>query len=212
MHCSFRVIAHEDKHAIQRCSQEESTSRHSCTGNYPTESCCWSNESNIMTSFSFIVCLACTFPRCDGINTSHDQHRAAASIVDRGRSIDRQAIFLTCNMIRETKVATKDELVSHLEVEQSTERMRSAGSTTVLELDPLLRGSDDGTSYGSPASPFGDDSCAKTCQKDRGAIDMVREWMFPSDEPRSMQLMRPENLAIPACYLCVGLMQGLCHE
>jgi len=33
--------------------------------------------------------------------------------------------------------------------------------------------------------------------------------IFPSNSPHSVQLMRKENLAVPACYLCVGLLQGL---
>uniref|UniRef100_A0A7S4QSJ8 Uncharacterized protein n=1 Tax=Ditylum brightwellii TaxID=49249 RepID=A0A7S4QSJ8_9STRA len=35
------------------------------------------------------------------------------------------------------------------------------------------------------------------------------EWCFPSNVPRSVQLFRKENLAVPCCYLVVGLLQGL---
>ena len=35
------------------------------------------------------------------------------------------------------------------------------------------------------------------------------EWLFPSHLPRPVSLLRRENLAVPACYLCVGLLQGL---
>jgi len=34
-------------------------------------------------------------------------------------------------------------------------------------------------------------------------------YIFPPNTPRSVLLMRKENLAVPACYLCVGLLQGL---
>lgn len=34
-------------------------------------------------------------------------------------------------------------------------------------------------------------------------------YLFPTNQPRSVQLLRKENLAVPACYLCVGLLQGL---
>jgi hypothetical protein len=34
-------------------------------------------------------------------------------------------------------------------------------------------------------------------------------WLFPPHVPRACQLLRPENIAIPACYLMVGLLQGL---
>ena len=33
--------------------------------------------------------------------------------------------------------------------------------------------------------------------------------LYPTNVPRSVQLLRKENLAVPACYLCVGLLQGL---
>lgn len=35
------------------------------------------------------------------------------------------------------------------------------------------------------------------------------DWFFPPDVPRECQLLRRENIAIPACYLLVGLLQGL---
>ena len=40
------------------------------------------------------------------------------------------------------------------------------------------------------------------------------DWFFPPSTPRSVQLMRKENIAIPACYLLVGLLQGeiLCQR
>jgi hypothetical protein len=33
--------------------------------------------------------------------------------------------------------------------------------------------------------------------------------LYPTNVPRTVQLLRIENLAVPACYLCVGLLQGL---
>jgi hypothetical protein len=33
--------------------------------------------------------------------------------------------------------------------------------------------------------------------------------LYPTNVPRSVQLLRQENIAIPACYLCVGILQGL---
>jgi len=33
--------------------------------------------------------------------------------------------------------------------------------------------------------------------------------LFPPNVPRAVQLLRRENLAVPACYLCVGILQGL---
>ena len=35
------------------------------------------------------------------------------------------------------------------------------------------------------------------------------DWLYPPSLPRSCQLLRRENIAIPACYLLVGILQGL---
>ena len=37
----------------------------------------------------------------------------------------------------------------------------------------------------------------------------LEQWLFPPHIPRSCQLLRPENIAVPACYLMVGMLQGL---
>lgn len=37
----------------------------------------------------------------------------------------------------------------------------------------------------------------------------LQNWLYPPELPRSCQLLRKENLAIPACYLLVGILQGL---
>ncbi|KAL7461348.1 hypothetical protein ACHAXS_001766 [Conticribra weissflogii] len=37
----------------------------------------------------------------------------------------------------------------------------------------------------------------------------VYQYFFPPTTPRALQLFRPENIAVPACYLLVGLLQGL---
>lgn len=39
--------------------------------------------------------------------------------------------------------------------------------------------------------------------------DALHDYWFPPDTPRICQLFRAENIAIPACYLLVGLLQGL---
>ena len=38
---------------------------------------------------------------------------------------------------------------------------------------------------------------------------VVYQYIYPPNVPRSVQLCRLENIAIPACYLLVGLLQGL---
>ncbi|KAG7372278.1 folate/biopterin transporter [Nitzschia inconspicua] len=37
----------------------------------------------------------------------------------------------------------------------------------------------------------------------------LEDWLYPPHLPRECQLLRPENIAIPACYLLVGILQGL---
>ena len=34
-------------------------------------------------------------------------------------------------------------------------------------------------------------------------------WLYPPEVPRECQLLRKENIAVPACYLLVGILQGL---
>eukprot|EP00980_Cylindrotheca_fusiformis_P028041 scaffold22577_cov122-Cylindrotheca_fusiformis.AAC.20 len=36
-----------------------------------------------------------------------------------------------------------------------------------------------------------------------------QDWLYPPQLPRTCQLLRKENIAIPACYLLVGILQGL---
>jgi hypothetical protein len=36
-----------------------------------------------------------------------------------------------------------------------------------------------------------------------------QDWLHPPHLPRACQLLRKENIAIPACYLLVGILQGL---
>ena len=37
----------------------------------------------------------------------------------------------------------------------------------------------------------------------------IYDWLFPPSVPRNCQLFRIENLALPACYLMVGMLQGI---
>jgi hypothetical protein len=39
--------------------------------------------------------------------------------------------------------------------------------------------------------------------------DAWNDYFFPPDVPEPCQLLRRENIAVPACYLLVGLLQGL---
>lgn len=37
----------------------------------------------------------------------------------------------------------------------------------------------------------------------------LHDWLFPPNVPRTVQLLRWENVAVPSCYLLVGILQGL---
>lgn len=39
--------------------------------------------------------------------------------------------------------------------------------------------------------------------------DSFLSWLYPAETPPECQLFRKENIAVPACYLLVGLLQGL---
>lgn len=52
----------------------------------------------------------------------------------------------------------------------------------------------------------------RTYEVHRREQSFSRRWhdrMFPPNTPRAVQLFRWENLAVPCCYLVVGLLQGL---
>lgn len=57
-----------------------------------------------------------------------------------------------------------------------------------------------------------DDEILYPVKVDHGAASWhktVEDWMYPPQLPRECQLLRIENLAVPACYLLVGILQGL---
>lgn len=57
----------------------------------------------------------------------------------------------------------------------------------------------------SEALSSGDDyDTSHTCFSKR-----IYHYLYPPNVPREVQLLRKENIAVPACYLLVGLLQGL---
>jgi hypothetical protein len=46
-------------------------------------------------------------------------------------------------------------------------------------------------------------------QEDSWLPPHMYNWLYPPNVPRECQLLRKENLAVPACYLLVGILQGL---
>ena len=56
------------------------------------------------------------------------------------------------------------------------------------------------------------DSDSPDDKKAKPIVDVpqnVNDWLFPPQVPRSCQLLRLENLAVPTSYLMIGILQGL---
>lgn len=74
-----------------------------------------------------------------------------------------------------------------------------------------------------PLSPYrahGEEEAALVVSGDKDGVEVAHvaptflppwldEFLFPPSLPRQCQLLRPENIAVPACYLLVGLLLGL---
>lgn len=79
-----------------------------------------------------------------------------------------------------------------------------------VEMQPLtVTDDEDGDGHFAPSSkvPLSDsseDSFPVEHWKQR-----LEDFLFPPHLPRTCQLLRPENIAVPMCYLLVGLLQGL---
>ena len=91
-----------------------------------------------------------------------------------------------------------ESLIKSSEMKPLTEMNGENGNEKLLPLD----GNDDDavhrmevfeTEYYEPSSPS----------------SSWEDWLYPPSLPRSCQLLRRENIAIPACYLLVGILQGL---
>lgn len=59
------------------------------------------------------------------------------------------------------------------------------------------------TAYNDTYTPNDDTYAAQFLPKH------IVDKLYPTNVPRAVQLLRKENIAVPACYLCVGLLQGL---
>ena len=59
------------------------------------------------------------------------------------------------------------------------------------------------TAYSDTYTPNDDTYAARFLPKH------IVDKLYPTNVPRAVQLLRKENIAVPACYLCVGLLQGL---
>lgn len=91
---------------------------------------------------------------------------------------------------------------------QQKKALKKKSSSLGVELKPLIHHHEKDTSnsnYGSPGFPSATDDATHPITVDEYSAQQNRS----EEGTRSFQLLRRENLAIPACYLCVGLMQGV---
>ena len=85
-----------------------------------------------------------------------------------------------------------------LEDEESYQPTKTRPGALEVEYKPSQTGGIDTMLY--PTLAEEEQSFLSQCQRD---------WLYPPNVPRECQLLRLENLAVPACYLVVGLLQGL---
>ena len=90
--------------------------------------------------------------------------------------------------------------------QQQKNALKKKSSSLGVELKPLVHCHED-TSYGSAPSDRWFHRSQEAGHANSEDEHLTRQ--NATEVPRAVQLMRPENLAISACYLCVGLMQGL---
>jgi len=122
------------------------------------------------------------------------------------------------------EVSNTNEPVWNDSIRQKTRKGRMGSVTTTtqsFEMVPLSDSSDDNElddfNYDNEEEdddhirrnkttiPSGDDYTTSQTKLPK----VVYQYIFPPNVPRSVQLCRVENIAIPACYLLVGLLQGL---
>ena len=116
--------------------------------------------------------------------------------------------------VDDIKAAAADSNALDFEYVQYDKRSDAGGS---FELVPL---SDDDNGE----DVFEDDKCDERRRSSTSAAPFsgddyhtsgtilpqkVYQYIYPPNVPRTVQLFRPENIAVPACYLLVGLLQGL---
>lgn len=85
-----------------------------------------------------------------------------------------------------------------------------------IEMQPLTSGRPNGnndTFEDEPGAKMEDGTkCNGEVVPEAPVIDgpwNLNDWLFPPHLPPELQLFRKENIAVPACYLLVGILQGL---
>lgn len=82
-------------------------------------------------------------------------------------------------------------------------------SAKEIEMRPLTADSFEDDELEVMESPFEDEPDGAIKVVDPNKPWNLEDWLYPPELPRSCQLLRKENLAVPACYLLVGILSGL---
>jgi hypothetical protein len=91
-----------------------------------------------------------------------------------------------------------------------------------IEMQPLKEYGSDGKGDNAESDGFEDEPSTKdqgrvvigNGDEDHSNVPIdapwnLHDWLYPPQLPPELQLLRKENIAIPACYLLVGILQGL---
>lgn len=92
--------------------------------------------------------------------------------------------------------------------DHSTERVSRDPDAIQLEMQPLTADTDDNGHF-APSSKVPLSDTLEGHESSDDWKQQLEDFLFPPHLPRSCQLLRPENIAVPMCYLLVGLLQGL---
>lgn len=97
-----------------------------------------------------------------------------------------------------------------MQVETAENHEARASSSAGMEMMPLAQNDleyfDDEPNDDSAALYHRDE---EPVVRSENIPDWLEDFLFPPSLPRTCQLLRPENIAVPACYLLVGLLLGL---
>lgn len=112
------------------------------------------------------------------------------------------------------KIDDKESNIVELQpLRASDDPLRGGTSTTFyrgIDNDENYIGDvdEDPSEEASFEEPVSDESISEIA-KNHGLSERLLQLMYPKHVPEQVQLLRKENLAIPACYLMVGYLQGL---
>jgi hypothetical protein len=79
-----------------------------------------------------------------------------------------------------------------------------------FEMEPLTKGrKKENNLHGQYIDEFGKVFPIVSESEDTWIPKKLYDWLYPPSVPRECQLLRMENIAVPACYLLVGILQGI---